>query len=168
MNVFETVSTLLAVRAFQSTPISSEQIGRILEAGRLTGSGSNQQPWHFIVVDEPAVLAKLAELAKSGPYIAQAPVAIVVVIDRTPLAVSDGSRAIQSMLLTAWAEGIGTNWVGYVGMKGVNELLNIPDNLDVLGIVPFGYPVKQLGQGKKKRKALSEVASHGKYGNPLR
>ena len=167
MNVFETVSTLLAVRAFQSTPISSEQIGRILEAGRLTGSGSNQQPWHFIVVDEPAVLAKLAELAKSGPYIAQAPVAIVVVIDRTPLAVSDGSRAIQSMLLTAWAEGIGTNWVGYVGMKGVNELLNIPDNLDVLGIVPFGYPVKQLGQGKKKRKALSEVASHGKYGNPL-
>ena len=167
MNVFETVSTLLAVRAFQSTPISSEQIGRILEAGRLTGSGSNQQPWHFIVVDEPAVLAKLAELAKSGPYIAQAPVAIVVVVDRTPLAVSDGSRAIQSMLLTAWAEGIGTNWVGYVGLKGVNELLNIPDNLDVLGIVPFGYPVKQLGQGKKKRKALSEVASHGKYGNPL-
>jgi nitroreductase len=72
------------------------------------------------------------------------------------------------MLLTAWAEGIGTNWVGYVGLKGVNELLNIPDNLDVLGIVPFGYPVKQLGQGKKKRKALSEVASHGKYGNPLR
>ena len=167
MDVFETVSTILAVRAFQSTPISSEQVQRILEAGRLTGSGSNQQPWHFIVVDDLDELKKLAELAKSGPYITQAPVAIVVVIDRSPLAISDGSRAIQSMLLTAWAEGIGTNWVGYVGMKGVNELLNIPDNLDVLAILPFGYPVKQLGQGKKKRKALSEVASHGKYGTPL-
>jgi len=167
MDIFETVSTILAVRAFQSTPISSEQIRRILEAGRLTGSGSNQQPWHFIVVDEPAELKKLAELAKSGPYIAQAPVAIVVVIERTPLAISDGSRAIQSMILAAWAEGIGSNWVGYVGMKGVNELLAIPDHLDVLAILPFGYPVKQLGQGKKKRKALSEVASHGKYGKPM-
>jgi nitroreductase len=100
--------------------------------------------------------------------VAQAPAAIVVAIDRnSPLAVSDGSRAIQSMLLTAWAEGIGTNWVGYVGMKGVNELLAIPDNMDVLAILPLGYPVKQLGQGKKKRKALAEVASHGKYGKPL-
>jgi len=167
MNVFETVSTVLAVRAFQSTPISSEQIRRILEAGRLTGSGSNQQPWHFIVVDDSIELQKLAEVAKSGPYIAQAPLAIVIVVDRSPLAVSDGSRAIQSMILTAWSEGIGSNWVGYIGMKGVNELLNIPNNLDVLAILPFGYPVKQLGQGKKKRKALSEVASHGKYGKPL-
>jgi len=167
MNVFETISTILAVRAFQSTPISSEQVQRILESGRLTGSGSNQQPWHFIVVDDSIELQKLAEVAKSGPYIAQAPLAIVIVVDRSPLAVSDGSRAIQSMILTAWSEGIGSNWVGYIGMKGVNELLNIPDSLDVLAILPFGYPVKQLGQGKKKRKALSEVASHGKYSKPL-
>lgn len=167
MDVFETVSTILAVRAFQPTPISSEQVQRILEAGRLTGSGSNHQPWHFIVVDDPAELSKLAEVAKSGPYIVQAPVAIVVVVERTPIAVSDGSRAIQSMILTAWSEGIGSNWVGYIGIKGVNELLNIPDNLDVLAILPFGYPVKQLGQGKKNRKALADVASHGKYGKPL-
>lgn len=168
MDAFEAVSTLLAVRAFQSKPIPAEQIQRIVEAGRLTGSGSNQQPWHFIVVDEPAELKQLAEMARTGPYIAQAPVAIVVVIERNGIAVSDGSRAIQSMLITAWSEGIGSNWVGYVGMKGVNEFLNIPDNMDVLGILPLGYPVKQLGQGKKKRKALSEVTSHGKYGNPWR
>ena len=167
MNVFETVSTVLAVRAYQSKPIPKEQVQRILEAGRLTGSGSNQQPCHFIVVDDPVELQKLAELVKSGPYVAQAPVAIVVVIDRVPLAESDGSRAIQSMLLTAWSEGIGTNWVGYTGMKGVNEFLNIPDDKDVLAILPLGYPVKQLGQGKKKRKALSEIAFHGKYGKPL-
>ena len=85
MNVFETISTILAVRAFQSTPISSEQVQHILESGRLTGSGSNQQPWHFIVVDDSIELQKLAEVAKSGPYIAQAPLAIVVVVDRSPL-----------------------------------------------------------------------------------
>ena len=167
MNVFEAVSTILAVRAFQPTPISPEQVQRIVEAGRLTGSGSNQQPWHFIVVDDPAELQKLGALVKSGPYVAQAPVAVVVVTEQTSMAVSDGSRAIQSMILTAWSEGIGSNWVGFTGMKAVNEFLNIPDNLDVLAILPFGYPVKELGQGKKKRKPLSEVASHGKYGNPL-
>ncbi len=168
MNVFETVSTILAVRAFQPKPIPAESIQRILESGRLTGSGSNQQPWHFIVVDDPAELSKLAEVVKSGPYVAQAPLAVVVVIERTPIAVSDGSRAVQSMILTAWSEGIGSNWVGYLGIKGVNELLNIPDTLDVLAILPFGYPVKQLGQGKKNRKPLAEVASHGKYGTPLK
>ena len=167
MHVFETVSTILAVRAFQPTPVPAELVQRILESGRLTGSGSNQQPWHFIVVDEPADLGKLAELVKSGPYVVQAPVAVVVVTEQTPMAISDGSRAIQSMILTAWSEGIGSNWVGFTGMKAVNEFLNIPDTLDVLGILPFGYPVKELGQGKKKRKPLSEVASHGKYGKPL-
>jgi nitroreductase len=168
MDVFETVSTLLAIRAFQPTPIPPEKVRRILDAGRLTGSGMNQQAWHFVVVDEPAALQKLAELAKSGPYIAQAPLAIVVVIQRVPLAISDGSRAIQSMLLTAWAEGIGGNWVGYNGIAGVNEFLNIPDDMDVLAILPLGYPAKPVGQGKKKRKGISEVASHGKYGNPFR
>ncbi len=168
MNVFETVSTILAVRAFQPKPITSEQIQRILEAGRLTGSGSNQQPWHFIVVDDPADLRKLSELVKSGPYVVQAPVAVIVVTEKTPMAISDGSRAVQSMILTAWSEGIGSNWVGFTGMKAVNEFLNIPDNLDVLAILPFGYPVKELGQGKKKRKPLSEVASHGKYGTSLK
>lgn len=168
MDVFETVTTILAVRAFQPTPVPPEQIRRILDAGRLTGSGMNKQPWHFIVVDEPDEIQKIADVAKTGPYIAQAPVAVVVVIDRSALAVSDGSRAIQSMVLTAWSEGIGSNWVGFHVMPEVNRLLNVPDTLDVLGILPFGYPVKQVGKGKKNRKALSEVTSHGKFGNPFR
>lgn len=166
MDVFESVSTLLAVRAFESTPVSPETIRRILEAGRLTGSASNKQPWHFIVVDDPADLQKLAEAARSGPYIIQAPLAIVIVTERSPFAVSDASRAIQSMLLTAWAEGIGSNWVGF-NVQGAHALLNIPEDYDVLAVLPIGYPVKALGQGKKKRKPLSEVASHGKFGNPL-
>jgi len=134
----------------------------------MTGSASNQQLWHFIVIDNPGEMKQLTELVKTGPYIAQAPVAIVVVIERAPLAESDGSRAIQSMLLTAWAEGIGSNWVGYIGMPGLNQLLNVPDKMDILAVLPLGYPVKSLGQGKKKRKAFSEIASHGKYGSPFR
>jgi nitroreductase len=109
MEVFEAVRTLLAIREFQDTPIPPET--RIVEAGRLTGSSMNKQPWHFIVVENRDSLRQLGALAKTGPYIAQATLAIVVVIQRTPFSVSDGSRAIQSMMLTAWSERIGSNWL---------------------------------------------------------
>jgi nitroreductase len=164
MEVFEAVRTVLAVRAFQDKPVPPEAVQRIIESGRLTGSSKNGQPWQFIVVEDRDTLQKLGSVAKTGPYIAQASLAVVVVIDRTPYAVSDGSRAVQSMILTAWSEGIGSNWVGFAGMPEVNKLLNIPDNLDVLAILPFGYPAKAVGRGKKKRKALSEVVYRGKFG----
>jgi nitroreductase len=109
----------------------------------------------------------LAGLAQIGPYIAQASLAIVVAVEKTPLAVSDASRAIQSMLLTAWAEGVGSNWVGFRGMEGVRDLLGIPIELDVLAILPFGYPAQTVGRGKKQRKPLAEVASQERYDRPL-
>jgi len=166
MDTFDAVQTVLAIRAFQEKPVPAEVKNRILEAGRLTASGSNGQPWHFILVEGRAELQQLAALAKTGPYTAQADFAVVVVIEQSKMALSDGSRAIQSMILTAWDNGVGSNWVGFVPMPEVNKLLNIPDNLDVLAILPFGYPVKQVGQGKKKRKAPEEVFSRGKFGQP--
>ena len=99
--------------------------------------------------------------------IIQAALAIVVVVERTRFAVSDGSRAIQSMILAAWSEGIGSNWVGFVGMPGVKTLLGIPDDLDVLAILPFGYPARAVGQGKKRRKPLSAVAARERFGQPF-
>jgi len=113
------------------------------------------------------MLRQLGALAKTGPYTAQAALAIVVVIQRTPFAVSDGSRAIQSMMLTAWSEGVGSNWVGFMGMKEVKPLLGIPDDLDVLAIIPFGYPARPVGKGQKNRKKLSEVAHLEQFGQPF-
>jgi nitroreductase len=167
MNVFDAIRTLLAVRSYQDRPIPDEVLRRILEAGRLSPSASNKQPWHFVVVQDPATIAQLAALAPSGPYIAGAPLAIVVVIDQTPYAVSDASRAIQDMLLAAWDEGVGGNWVGFGGMDGVKTLLGIPANLDVLAILPFGYPADRMGQGKKTRKPLAEIAHRERWGEPF-
>ena len=167
MEVFEAIRTLLAVRSYRDTPVPDETIRRILEAGRLTASGMNAQPWHFIVVQDRETLRQLGALAQSGPYIAQAPLAIVVAIDNSRLAVSDASRAIQSMLLTAWSEGIGSNWVGFRGLDAVKSLLGIPDTLDVLAILPLGYPAGEIGQGKKQRKPLSEIAHRERFGQPF-
>jgi len=167
MEVFEAVRTLLAIREFQDKRVPPETVRRIVEAGRLTGSSMNRQPWHFIVVQNRDTLRQLGAVAKTGPYIAQAALAIVVVIQRTPFSVSDGSRAIQSMMLTAWSAGIGSNWVGFMGLTAVKPLLGIPDNLDVLAIIPFGYPARPAGKGKKNRKPHSVVAHLERFGQPF-
>ena len=168
MEVFDAVSTMLAVRTYRDSPVPEAVVRRIVEAGRLTASASNLQPWHFIVVQDPDTLRQLGALAPSGPYVAQAPLAIVVAVDKTRFAVSDASRAIHSMLLTAWADGVGSNWVGFSGtLEGVKSLLNIPAELDVLAILPFGYPAEAAGRGKKKRKSLAEVAHRERYGQPF-
>jgi nitroreductase len=167
MEVFEAVRTMLAVREYQEKPVPPEVVRRIVEAGRLTGSSRNGQPWHFIVVENRETLRQLGELAKSGPYTAEAALAIVVAIEETRFSVSDASRAIQSMMLTAWEAGVGSNWVGFMGFDGVKSLLDIPDDVDVLAIVPFGYPVQSIGKGKKRRKPLVEVAHRERFGQPF-
>ena len=167
MEVFDAVRTVLAVRAYRESPVPPEIIRRILEAGRLTGSAMNRQPWHFIVVEDRETLRRLGALAQTGPYVAQAPLAIVVAIERTKFAVSDGSRAIQSMILTAWSEGVGSNWVGFLNMAEVKTLLGIPDHLDVLAIVSLGYPAQVIGRGRKRRKPLSEIAHRERFGQPF-
>ena len=167
MEVFEAVRTMLAVRRYLDRAVPEAIVQRIVEAGRLTGSAMNLQPWHFIVVQERDTLRRLGALARSGPYVAEAPLAIVVVIDRTGYAVSDASRAIDSMMLTAWAEGVGSNWVGFGNLEKVNALLGIPSDRDVLAILPFGYPADRIGRGKKKRKLLRAVAHRERYGQPF-
>ncbi len=167
MDVFEAVRTLLAVRRYQDKPVPEATVRRIVEAGRLTGSSMNMQPWHFVVVQDRATLRQLGALAGTGPYVAEAPLAIVVAVDKTRFAVSDASRAIQSMLLAAWADGVGSNWVGFGGLEEVKVLLKIPAKLDVLAIVPFGYPVGAVGLGKKQRKPLGTIAHRERYGQPF-
>jgi nitroreductase len=167
VDTFEAVRTMLAVRRYLDRAVPETIVQRIVEAGRLMGSAMNLQPWQFIVVQDRDTLRRLGALARSGPYVAEAPLAIVVAVDRTGYAVSDASRAIHSMMLTAWSEGLGSNWVGFGGLEKVNALLGIPRELDVLAILPFGYPADRIGRGKKKRKPLRSVAHRERYGQPF-
>lgn len=167
MDVGDAIRTLVAVRAYEDRPVPDTAVRRILEAGRLSASASNGQPWHFVVVEDRDTLRQMGALAQTGPYIAQAPLAIAVAIPHKAIAASDASRAIQNMLLTAWSDGIGSNWVGFWGLDGIRELLGIPDDLDVLAVLPFGYLATPVGKGAKKRKPLSEIASRERFGEPF-
>ena len=167
MEVFDAVRTALAVRQFQDKPIPAAIVHQIVEAAHLTASSRNGQPWHFIVVQDREMLRQLGALAKTGPYIAQAPLAIIVGMEQSPYALSDASRAIQSMILTAWAQGVGSNWVGFDNLAEINPVLGIPPEIELLAILPFGYPVANIGKGLKKRRPLSEVAHSERWDQPF-
>ena len=166
--VFEAVRTLLAVREYEDKEVPKDVVDRILGAAHLTASASNRQPWHFVVVRDRANLQALGGLVKTGPYIAQSALAIVVAYEKeNRLAVSDVSRAIQSMMLTAWADGVGSNWTGFGGLDGVRQQVELPDRYEVLAVIPFGYPKRRIGLGKKNRKPFSQVASLERFGKPI-
>ncbi len=163
METFEAIRTVLAVRRFKETPIPEPIVRQIVEAGHLTASSMNGQPWHFLIVQDRETLRQLGSLAPTGPYIAQAPLAIIVAMEQSPYALSDASRAIQSMILTAWSQGIASNWVGFDNLPNINPSLGIPQEISILAILPFGYPVDTIGKGQKKRKPLNEVAHRERW-----
>jgi nitroreductase len=166
--VFETVRTVLAVREFEDRPIPDDLLHQIVEAGRLTASSMNLQPWHFVLVTSRDGLRELGAQISTGRYVAGSAAAIVVAFEReSEYGVSDASRAIQSMVLVAWAEGLGSNWTGFGDLDRVAAQVGLPDSYEVLAVVPFGYPKRKLGKGKKTRKPLAEVASAERFGNPI-
>jgi nitroreductase len=157
---------MLAVRSYTNQPIDPATVTRIVQAARLTGSSRNRQEWDFIIVQDKAMLKKLGEHASTGPYIADAPLAIVIVVPKAPVGYIDGARAAQDMMLAAWGEGIGSNWVSNLDTDEVKELLKVPGDKMILAVLPFGYPTEEIGAGKKTRKPLSEIVHAERFGQP--
>ena len=110
MEVFDAIRTVLAVRAYQDKPVPAEVIRNVIEAAHLTASSSNRQPWHFILVEGREALQQLGALCPSGQYTSDAAFAIVVGVNADSRSgTADAARAIQSMVLTAWEAGVGSN-----------------------------------------------------------
>lgn len=168
LETFETIRTLLAVRAYRPDPIPEVAVQRILEAGRLTGSALNRQPWRFIAVRSPETLRRLGELSTRGPYIGSAPLCVAVCVGPAASAPLDGTRAVQSMMLAAWDQGIGSNWVTPADDErpAFAATLGIPEAWRLLTLLPFGYPAQPIGRGRKNRLLLEEVAFRDRFGDP--
>jgi nitroreductase len=168
MSVFECVRGRIETREFKPDVVPEAALQKILEAGRWSPSQRNRQPWHFIVVQDRETLKQLAAMAPSGPYLAEAPLAIVVVTDGARAPLIDGTRAISSMQLVAWEEGLGSCWVGGVDRDGVKRLLDIPEGCELITVLPFGYPTDAAKRLRKRRKPLEQIAHRERFGAPLR
>ena len=166
MQTMKAIETMLAVRSFNNKPVADEIVTRVVQAGRLTGSSMNQQAWDFVVIRDHDTLRQLGESATTGAYIAAAQFAVAVIVPNSSVGIIDGTRASQDMMLAAWEEGIGSNWVGNVNHDAIKTLLNIPHERMVLTVIPFGYPDRTLGAGRKNRKPLNQVAHRERFGKP--
>lgn len=172
MDVFEAVRKRRSIRAYEPTPVPEEKLERILEAARLAPSAENLQPWHFIVVRDKDMRRKLARAPLAG-FLGEAPVVIVGCGNRNSsprwFAV-DVAIAMQSMVLTATGEGLGTCWVGSFREEEVRELLGIPEEYRVVALLAIGYPrnrVDLLGgllHLMRRRKRLEEIVSFDRFG----
>lgn len=82
MDFFEAIRNRRSIREFADEPVSGKDIETCLEAARLAPSGTNAQPWRFLVARDPAVRAALAEAGYNQPVLRQAPVITVLLGDR--------------------------------------------------------------------------------------
>jgi len=166
MNVYESVRTKREIRFFQDKAIPDEVLKKILQAGRLSPSSKNAQPWHFIVIKNKETLKELSTTSPTAAHLARTPLAIAILMDQAKLPGVDSARAVESMALTAWEEGIGTCWITNFDEERVKTILGIPEEIDLLTVMPFGYPTEPKPSGGKKRKPLREIAHHERFGEP--
>lgn len=173
MDVFEAIRERKSVRAYADRDVEEEKLLKVLEAGRLAPSAKNRQEWRFIVVKDLEIRRKLAKACYSQRFVEQAPVTVVgcamyaeYVMPCGQYAYTvDVSIALSFMMLEATELGLGTCWLGAFHEGEVKEILNIPDAMRVVAVMPLGYPSEGLG-GSVKNSAIRMLAS-GSYRKPL-
>ena len=167
MEVFECIRRRRTIREYKSDPIPEHVLEKILQAGRWSPSSSNSQPWHFVVVQDPSTLSELGRIATQGSFISDAPLAIVIMMENAPRPQLDAGRAIQQMELVAWSEGLGACFVGVrieEQQIAVKELLNIPSDLELITIMPYGYRPTSINRTGTPRKDLADMVHREKFG----
>ena len=166
-------------RKYLDIPVEREKIERILEAGRISPSACNAQPWKFIVVDKAELKTKIAKAAAAkligmNVFINQAPMLIVIVREKPNFSSKVGATiknkdysridigiAAENICLQAEAEGLGSCMVGWFDEPLLKKLLSIPGSKRVELIITIGYSRSE--QREKKRKPVNEVVSYNKY-----
>jgi len=175
MDLFEVIEKRRSIRSYKPTPIPNEHLKKILEAARLAPSGKNLQPWRFIIVRNPERKRMLAEAAMNQMFIAEADVVIVALSDPTIYS-STGTRrripylqdpmiAIEHMILAATALGYGTCWIGAFNEDKVKQIVNAPEELAVIALLPIGVPNEN--PPPRPRKSFEEIFFSEVYGKPL-
>lgn len=157
-----------SIRKYEKGEIPWEHLAKILEAARSAPSAANRQPWHLVVVRDPARKLALSRACNGQTWMADADCIICGV--GSPEASErwyavDVAIAMQTLVLAATALGYGTCWVGAFDEDAVKEVLEIPDNLKVIALTPLGIPAEKPAQ--RPRKPFSELFYLDKFGNPL-
>jgi nitroreductase len=143
MDAFLAIASRREVRDYRPDLVPDDVVRRILEAGRVTGSSKNHQPWRFVVVRSREVLDRLAETVRTPANVAGAPLFVAVLVDDHPRAAFDGGRAAQSMMLAAWNEGVGSCPNGFADEAAAGALLGVRPEQRLLVGLTVGHPARR-------------------------
>ncbi len=161
MDVLDVIRSRRSVRDFSDRRIPAEAVDALVEAIRWAPSAGNLQSRKFYFVFDREVKERLAAAALSQSFIARAPLAVVACLDRrisvrygdrgvNLYAIQDVSASIMNLMLAAQERGLGTCWVGAFNEFDVADVLELPDHLRPVAIVPVGYPGK-ISAGTQRR-----------------
>ena len=150
MDALEAIRRRRSVREYTGDPIPREDLEKIVDAGRLAATGSNKQPWDFIVVTHREMIDKLKVASK---WMEKAGAIIAVVLDPSSRWwLEDGSAAVENILIASTALGYGSCWLeGYTlpREEEFKELLGVPQEKRLLTLVPIGVATEWPTREKK-------------------
>jgi nitroreductase len=165
--VYTAIKSRRAVRQFAADPVPRQQIEEVIQAGRLSASAKNRQPWQFVIVTERETLQALSACGPWCGHLAGAAFAVVMTVEdlqdpptlTTPF---DLGRTSQNMILTAWEMGIMSCMATIYEPDKARAALGIPEDRDVPWAISFGYPTPESDPRdrpprKDGRKELDEV-----------
>jgi len=172
MDFWQVIRSRHSVRAFApDQDLAPELVTGLLSAAIEAPSAGNRQSWHFVVVRQAAIRARVAHAAFDQMFIAEAPVIIVVCADparsgsryrergRSLYTLQDTAAATENLLLAATELGLGACWVGSFDEESVRDALSLPAGLRPVAIIPVGYPAAP-SQRETDRRPISEVTTY--------
>ncbi|RXK88431.1 nitroreductase [Chlorobaculum sp. 24CR] len=169
-NLHELAESRKSVRGYDpNRPVAPEMLERVLDAGRLAPSAKNLQPWKFLLVSSPGMLAEVRSCYERD-WFAEAPHILVVTGDREAAWVrpSDGWNSLETdlgiamdhLILGAHDEGLATCWISAFDPAKLREALGLDPTGEVFAITPLGYASADAPTRPKSRKPLDEVVRY--------
>lgn len=166
-------------RHYSRKTVEKEKLDRIVEAARMSPSASNAQPWKFIVVDDPVLIAQISgaatvKLFGLNSFMKEAPVIIVIVREQPNFTAKIGGItmnrdyshidmgiAAANICNQAKAEGLGSCIIGWYVESRIRKVLGIPRGKHIGLMVTIGYSEEQ--HREKRRKPYKTTVSFNKY-----
>jgi nitroreductase len=164
-----------SIRGFKSTDVPDETVTKLLELANAAPSAGNVQGRDFVVVRKPEVRSALAHAALGQDFVAEAPVVVVVCGNMVRSGRHYGSRgmdlyhiqdadaAVQNLLLAVHNEGLGACWVGAFSEKAVCDILDLPDGIRPLAIIPIGVPKTKADRIQPNRIKIRKLTHYEKW-----
>jgi len=152
MDTIEAILTRRSVRKYNKKPISEGTIKELIEAAMNAPSAGNEQPWHFIVIDDPEILGEVPTFHNHAKMLCNASCAILVCGDlnlekHKGMWMQDCAAATQNILLAVRAKNLGAVWLGIYPreerIKGMKKLTNLPENVMPFSLISIGDPAEK-------------------------